>query len=155
MQKSKNLLATGTFLFLSTFMSACTTHQTEAPAKTSDKAGSATMAATGTGHTHPANKCTNTITHKHPNGVRQHKHSYSCKGNAKSSEDAHLHPANKCTKSTTHTHPAGKRGHSHKYTCSAKRSSANAHIHSANKMTRSMRHVHPNGNKKHNHHYSQ
>ncbi len=33
-------------------------------------------------HKHPSNKCTNSVTHTHPNGARAHQHRYSCKKNA-------------------------------------------------------------------------
>lgn len=33
------------------------------------------------GHTHPRNECTNSITHSHPNGENTHNHRYSCKSN--------------------------------------------------------------------------
>lgn len=29
-------------------------------------------------HNHPANSCTNSVTHSHPNGGAQHEHSYAC-----------------------------------------------------------------------------
>ena len=29
-------------------------------------------------HTHPANKCTNSISHTHASGAKTHKHRYSC-----------------------------------------------------------------------------
>ncbi len=30
-------------------------------------------------HTHPANECTNSVTHSHPNGGSAHTHNYACK----------------------------------------------------------------------------
>jgi hypothetical protein len=76
-------------------------------------------------HTHPANKCTNSITHTHPNGARTHNHRYSCKGNTRRSGGhrggnkwSHVHPAiPNCTDSITHTHKYQNRNHSHKYGC--------------------------------------
>ena len=109
-------------------------------------------------HTHPANRCTNSITHSHrlPGGSRKHTHRYSCKGKATRSANTHRHPANKCTRSTTHTHAGGNRAHTHKYICrpGGRRNYGNAHVHPANRLTRSMRHVHPGGNRRHTHHYA-
>ncbi len=45
---------------------------------------------TVSGHTHPANKCTNTIRHNHPNGNRPHTHRYSCQGSHRTS-DINIH----------------------------------------------------------------
>ena len=36
---------------------------------------------TGETHSHPANPCTNSVTHTHPNGNRPHTHHYSCLNN--------------------------------------------------------------------------
>ena len=154
MNISKFLVTTGAFLLLAVVISACSVQvqNEEKVAVTSER-----MKVLGTAHTHPANECTNSITHTHllPGGSKVHKHAYSCKGKAPKSADTHRHPANKCTRSTTHTHPNGKRAHSHKYVCQAKATPrGNAHVHAANSLTRSMRHVHPGGNRKHNHHYS-
>ena len=129
------------------------------PSKSSTKAGSANKTSANS-HTHPANRCTRSITHSHPNGKRPHKHHYSClgnKGNKKSSDpNAHTHPANKCTRSITHTHPNGKRKHVHHYSClgNRKANTGNGHRHPANRCTRSIFHSHPNGKRKHVHRYS-
>ncbi len=128
-------------------------------------------------HRHPANKCTRSISHAHPNGKRTHSHKYSCKGNGISRVDndmlrkaqqklsaygmrhganQHRHPANKCTRSISHAHPNGKRKHSHKYSCKGngmRKSNGNGHVHPANSRTRSIKHYHPNGARKHSHHY--
>ncbi|MEE9446136.1 MAG: hypothetical protein V3V19_10785 [Cocleimonas sp.] len=72
-------------------------------------------------HTHPANKCTRSISHTHPNGTRRkHNHKYSCTVAAKQNPHAHRHPANKCTRSIMHVHPSGKSKHSHRYSCQNK-----------------------------------
>ncbi len=77
------------------------------------------------GHTHPANKCTNSIRHNHPNGSRSHSHKYSCTTAHKGNRWTHGHPANKCTKSIRHTHKFKNSPHNHKYSCGG--SSINIH----------------------------
>ena len=165
MNKSKILLSTSAFLFIAVLTSACSSNQqisNEAVAVAATKSSNTSNMIKGDAHTHPANKCTNSITHTHPNGKRKHTHHYSCKGAAvasASSANTHRHPANRCTKSTTHTHPGGKKPHTHKYVCKGNDTrgngtrNPNAHVHPANKWTHSMRHVHPGGNRKHTHHY--
>ncbi len=162
MKISKFLLTIGAFLLLAVIISACSIQ-----VQNEEKVANTTVIKVpSTAHTHPANECTNSITHSHPlpSGSKVHKHSYSCKGKVPKSINTHRHPANKCTRSTTHTHPNGRRSHSHKYACQAKSGSrgnthavvgarGNAHVHAANNLTRSMRHVHPGGNRKHTHHY--
>ena len=76
----------------------------------------------GVTHTHPANECTNTVSHTHPNGGTAHKHRYSCKPNKKK-PFMHTHPANKCTTSVRHSHPNGKGVHTHRYSCLSKKKS--------------------------------
>lgn len=146
MNKSKFFISISTFLFIAIILSACST-QRQVDASVTAKPIDANA------HTHPANECTNSITHTHPNGKRAHTHHYSCKGKGGMTKDSHTHPANKCTKSTTHAHPNGKREHAHKYVCQVNLTNPNAHTHRANSMTRSMRHVHPGGNRPHSHHY--
>lgn len=135
----------------------------------------------GDSHRHPKNKCTNSITHSHPNGKRSHAHRYSCQGNGRtartqrvgiSTANSHRHPAHKCTRSVTHSHPNGKRPHQHRYSCNrnsiqnapsmqqmrakphnVQKLDPNAHTHPANRMTRSRTHTHPNGAKPHKHKY--
>ncbi len=85
-------------------------------------------------HTHPANRCTRSVTHSHPNGANPHKHHYSCDSNTRQQRpvrknnqtayprqstdpNAHTHPRNECTNSITHTHPNGARAHQHRYSC--------------------------------------
>ncbi len=43
-------------------------------------------------HKHPSNKCTNSVTHTHPNGARAHQHRYSCKKNAVPSQQYQAQP---------------------------------------------------------------
>jgi len=108
-------------------------------------------------HTHPKNKCTNSITHTHPNGAKSHVHRYSCQGNQEANnEDSHQHPANRCTRSVTHNHPNGKRTHEHRYSCQGNTTTtdANAHTHPKQKCTNSVTHSHPNGKNDHEHKYS-
>ena len=104
-------------------------------------------------HVHPANKCTNSVTHTHASGSKPHKHRYSC--GPKRSANSHRHPANRCTKSIYHSHPNGKKAHKHRYSCQSKRAvNANTHRHPANRYTHSVTHTHPNGARKHNHTYT-
>lgn len=129
-------------------------------------------------HTHPANKCTRSISHTHANGTGNHSHRYSCKngrqqqnmgntdiyGNQRPSQnaDTHKHPANKCTRSISHTHANGSGNHSHRYSCKNNRQqqtaytpkqNSNTHRHQANRCTRSISHTHA-GAKNHSHRYS-
>ncbi|MCK5725188.1 MAG: hypothetical protein KAH22_00030 [Thiotrichaceae bacterium] len=139
----------------------------------------ATKANTGDAnrHLHPKNKCTNSITHSHPNGSVSHKHRYSCSGNGgnagkTNSANTHRHPPHSCTRSVTHNHPNGSVSHKHKYSCNPNKirnaptrqqmgpkkakhrsSDANAHTHGANDMTESRTHSHPNGAHAHKHQY--
>ncbi|MCK5916929.1 MAG: SH3 domain-containing protein [Cocleimonas sp.] len=129
-------------------------------------------------HTHPANKCTRSISHNHA-GPSEHSHRYSCqKGRQQSrsnqtdiygkqltaqNANTHRHPANKCTRSISHTHANGKGTHTHRYSCKNNNQqkiaytpmkNANTHQHPANKCTRSISHTHANGANKHSHRYS-
>ncbi len=76
-------------------------------------------AVVASGHTHPANRCTKSIRHNHPNGNRSHSHKYSCGSAVRGNKWTHGHPANKCTKSVKHTHKHSGR-HNHKYSCQGK-----------------------------------
>ncbi|MEZ5536137.1 MAG: SH3 domain-containing protein [Thiolinea sp.] len=133
-------------------------------------------------HTHPANRCTRSVTHSHPNGANPHKHHYSCDPNtqqqppvknnqttypAVSDPNSHTHPANRCTRSVTHSHPNGAGPHQHHYSCDPRQSNTrakqparqaasdpNAHTHPRNECTNSVTHSHPNGARAHQHHYS-
>ena len=147
----KTKLTFGSVLLAGMLVSACSQQN-------NDEAMVKEATPTGVGHTHPANECTNSIKHTHPNGGGAHKHRYSCKGNARNNMGAnqHKHPANKCTRSIAHAHPNGKRTHNHKYSCqgNAKNVGANQRRHPANKCTRSIAHAHPNGKRTHSHKYS-
>lgn len=145
-----NIKIIGSVVLTGLFMAACSQTQIEEPAAVAAK-----PAADANRHTHPANKCTNSVTHSHPNGKRPHTHHYSCQSNAKKKPNQHRHPANRCTKSIYHSHPNGNRPHTHRYSCQSKgmNRNPNAHTHPANSMTRSVRHTHPNGNRPHTHHY--
>lgn len=81
-------------------------------------------------HTHPANRCTRSVTHTHPNGANAHKHHYSCDPKTQQQRpvknnqttypadpNSHTHPRNECTNSVTHTHPNGAGSHQHRYSC--------------------------------------
>jgi len=149
---NKFLFSMGTVVLSSVLISACSQQsQNEEVMVAADP-----VAAVGVAHTHPANECTNSISHTHPNGGNAHKHHYSCNPNKRAmGANAHIHPANKCTRSISHSHPNGKGTHKHHYSCQSKgpRVNPNAHVHPANSLTRSVRHTHPNGANKHNHHY--
>ncbi len=94
-------------------------------------------------HTHPANRCTRSITHTHPNGGGTHKHHYSCdpstnnapapamKSNYQANlpdPNSHNHPSNECTNSITHTHPNGAGSHQHRYSCDKNSNNAPAPV---------------------------
>lgn len=140
-----------------------TRYITLAKANTQATASHSNSVADSNSHTHPANRCTRSVTHTHPNGKRSHTHRYSCMRNGQHRQatprvdpNTHTHPANKCTRSITHTHPNGKRKHTHNYSCqgNAKINTGNAHRHPANQCTRSIFHSHPNGKRPHTHRYS-
>ena len=152
--KTNTRFSLGIILVAGLFLSACSQTGGSGGASQQSTDEGATVA-TGTAHTHPANECTNSISHTHPNGAGAHKHRYSCKGNG-SMAGQHRHPANKCTKTVSHAHSSGKGTHAHRYSCkgNGRSSSANGHFHPANSMTNSTRHNHPNGAGKHSHHYS-
>jgi hypothetical protein len=82
------------------------------------------------GHVHPANRCTKSIRHNHPNGNRSHSHKYSCQGTRRAGGNkwTHSHPANRCTKSIRHTHKF-KGQHNHKYSCQGKRGGSSINVH--------------------------
>ncbi len=150
MTKNKLVMTLSTLMVSTVLMSACSQQVQSDPTP-----GSKTSRFASVAHTHLANKCTNTVTHSHPNGGTAHKHRYSCQPNVPKSKNTHTHPTNKCTNSTTHTHPNGKHKHAHRYSCQTSNTGykGNAHIHPANSKTRSIRHVHPNGNTEHTHNY--
>lgn len=88
-------------------------------------------------HSHPANRCTRSVSHTHPNGANQHSHRYSCQGQAQpaarpqvqvraaavkqtavpvnNSATSHTHPRNQFTNAVTHSHPSGAVQHNHNY----------------------------------------
>ncbi len=90
-------------------------------------------------HTHPAQpKCTNSVTHTHPNGAKSHHHKYSCRGMVKhqprraatGNKWTHRHPAiPRCTDSVTHTHKFNNRGHHHKYSCKGAKGKGSVNVH--------------------------
>ena len=146
-----------TVLISGLLLSACSQNADNMAGQQSQKA--AVPVVKGVAHTHPANKCTNSISHTHPNGGSVHKHHYDCRPNSrvisKKPSIAHKHPANKCTRSISHSHPNGDSTHSHRYNCKGNMAkSANMHKHPANKCTRTISHAHPNGKRAHAHRYS-
>lgn len=79
-------------------------------------------------HSHPANKCTKSVTHTHKHAGGTHRHSYSCGPKRPTvyrppvkkqpMTNAHTHPAiPNCTDSISHTHPNGRSAHKHAYSC--------------------------------------
>ncbi len=85
-------------------------------------------------HTHPAQpKCTNSVTHTHPNGAKSHNHTYSCSKRAAAATGnkwTHRHPAiPRCTDSITHTHKFNNRGHHHKYSCKGAKGKGSVNVH--------------------------
>lgn len=159
--KIKTSLSLGAVLLTSLFMSACSQQGSGNVAgqqSENESVSTGTTMAKGVEHTHPANECTNSISHTHPNGGGVHKHRYSCKPKMARTADEHTHPANKCTRSISHAHPNGKRTHAHRYSCQGTAKNvgmnANQHRHPANKCTRSISHAHPNGKRTHAHRYS-
>jgi len=139
MNKSKFIFTIGAFLFLAVLISACST-QVQIDGKTVTKA-----AVDPNSHSHPANKCTNSVTHTHPNGAGVHKHHYVCKKGNKNTKNSHTHPANRCTKSIRHSHPSGAKAHKHRYSCkvAGPRVARNMHSHPAQRCTKSTKHAHP------------
>jgi uncharacterized protein YraI len=126
----------------------------------------------GNTHTHPANRCTRTITHTHI-GSAGHSHRYSCQkgrqqqsrsnidiyGNQRVSQNAntHRHPANRCTRSILHTHVNGARDHSHRYSCQNNRgrqvlqTNRLQHTHSKSQCVSAISHAHKGGDRIHRH----
>ena len=139
MNKSKFIFTIGAFLFLAVLISACST-QVQVEEEVIVKS-----AVNPNSHNHPANKCTNSVTHTHPNGARAHKHHYVCKKGNKNTKNSHTHPANKCTNSIRHTHPNGAKAHKHHYVCkegSGNNVAKNMHAHPTQKCTNSTQHAH-------------
>jgi len=87
----------GTMLITSFMVSACSQSQVQ-----KEPAASVEPIPSGVEHTHPANKCTNSISHSHGNGENAHQHRYDCspKNNTYKPKPAveHTHPAQKCTR---------------------------------------------------------
>ena len=83
------------------------------------------------GHTHPANRCTKSIRHNHPNGTRSHSHKYSCNNKRRPTGNrwTHGHPANRCTKSIRHTHKFNSARHNHSYSCQQKTRKQGINVH--------------------------
>jgi hypothetical protein len=64
-------------------------------------------------HTHPANKCIDSVSHAHPKGNIKHLHHYHfCKVGSKKL-NAHSHPSSSIMGFTRHVHPNGANPHSH------------------------------------------
>ncbi len=123
-------------------------------------------------HTHPANRCTRSVTHAHPTNNSAHEHRYSCQRGQQvqpkqrqvmQDANSHSHPANRCTRSVTHSHPTtSSSSHEHRYSCQESRQvqsqqrqpATQMHSHPANRCTNSVTHDHANGNNAHDHRYS-
>ena len=129
-------------------------------------------------HTHPANRCTRSVSHTHPNGVNQHTHRYSCQGQAtqqqpqvqvravaQTNANTHTHPRNQFTNAVTHTHASGSSQHKHNYggqrqvqqpqvqVRAVTQTSANTHTHPRNQFTNAVTHTHASGSAQHSHNY--
>ena len=129
-------------------------------------------------HTHPANQCTRSVSHTHPNGANQHTHRYSCQGKATqqqqpkvqvrapSNANTHTHPRNQFTNAVTHTHASGSSQHKHNYGGQQRQvqqqqpqvqvrapASANTHTHPRNQFTNAVTHTHASGSAQHRHNY--
>ena len=129
-------------------------------------------------HTHPANRCTRSVSHTHPNGVNQHTHRYSCQGQAtqqqpqvqvraiaQTNANTHTHPRNQFTNAVTHTHASGSSQHKHNYggqrqvqqpqvqVRAVTQNSANTHTHPRNQFTNAVTHTHASGSSQHKHNY--
>ena len=129
-------------------------------------------------HTHPANQCTRSVSHTHPNGANQHTHRYSCQGKATqqqqpkvqvrapSNANTHTHPRNQFTNAVTHTHASGSSQHKHNYGGQQRQvqqqqpqvqvrapASANTHTHPRNQFTNAVTHTHASGSSQHKHNY--
>ncbi|PID47771.1 MAG: hypothetical protein CSB47_00235 [Proteobacteria bacterium] len=123
-------------------------------------------------HTHPANQCTRSVSHTHPNGIKPHTHRYSCKGQATQQRpqakrrvntvNTHTHPRNQFTNAVTHTHANGNVPHRHNYGTrrqvvkKQQRQVAPSvqqvtHIHPASPYNKQIKHTHPGGASVHIH----
>ncbi|RTZ64617.1 MAG: hypothetical protein DSZ29_05320 [Aquificaceae bacterium] len=117
-------------------------------------------------HTHPANKCTRSISHSHAGAVAGHTHKYSCKGKGRQQQVRqrttyyggsllrHTHPKSQCVSAITHSHKGGNRMHRHECPTNRRASSANyRHTHPANALTNATTHSHPYQDINHTHTY--
>lgn len=124
-------------------------------------------------HSHPANRCTRSVSHTHPNGANQHTHRYSCQGQATqnlpqaqvrvvSNANTHTHPRNQFTNAVTHTHASGSAQHNHNYggqkqvqqqTQVQTQANPNTHTHPRNQLTNAVTHTHASGSAQHTHNY--
>lgn len=130
-------------------------------------------------HTHPANPCTRSVSHTHPNGANQHTHRYSCQGQAtqqprpqvqvraatQTNANTHTHPRNQFTNAVTHTHASGSSQHKHNYggqrqvqqpqvqVRAVTQTNANTHTHPRNQFTNAVTHTHASGSAQHSHNY--
>ncbi len=118
---------------------------------------------TGTTHTHPANKCTRSISHTHA-GPANHKHSYSCKpGNGRQqvartqTTQVQTIKQNYYNPTPVAYNPAPARNtdiYGNNYRKVAATNNIGAHTHPANQCTRSISHSHAGAKAGHTHSYS-
>ena len=121
---------------------------------------------TGSNHTHPANRCTRSISHTHA-GPSEHKHRYSCKGNGRQQQQVTQKVAqtqtdqstvkqnyyNPTPVAATTTAPNGDKDIYGNYRRVAVNAGLGNHQHPANECTRSISHSH-SGVAGHKHSYS-
>ncbi|HIO92216.1 MAG TPA: SH3 domain-containing protein [Leucothrix mucor] len=116
-------------------------------------------------HTHPANRCTRSISHSHAGAKAGHKHSYSCKGKGRQQQVTrqrtyyggslkHTHGKSQCVSAIAHSHNGGNKIHRHECPSSGRSSAAGGrHTHPANSLTRATTHSHPYQDRSHSHSY--
>ena len=132
---------------------------------------------TGNTHSHPANRCTRSISHTHA-GPAGHSHRYSCQGQATQRQvqqqqvvavqetvvdnNSHTHPRNQFSNAVTHSHASTNRQHSHNYGQTARQqptvqvraaNTGNSHTHPRNQFSNAVTHTHASNNPNHSHNY--
>ena len=130
---------------------------------------------TGSTHSHPANRCTRSISHTHA-GPAGHSHRYSCQGQATQRQtqtvqrqvvrqavvdnNSHTHPRNQYSNAITHSHASNNRQHSHNYGRQVQQqvqvraaNTGNSHTHPRNQYSNAVTHNHASNNVNHSHNY--
>ena len=99
---------------------------------------------TGNSHSHPANRCTRSISHSHA-GPQGHSHRYSCQGQATQQQQAatdqnsHTHPRNQFSNAVTHSHASSTSNHRHNYGQNGTTQTQQPTVSSGTQVT----HIHP------------